>query len=110
MNDTIAAVSTAFGEGAIAVLRLSGPQAVNIADALFTGKTAPSAMASRVQHFGSLMEGGRKLDDVLLSVHRAPRSYTGEDVVEINCHGGVLVSRRILEALLAQGARSAEPG
>ncbi len=110
MNDTIAAVSTAFGEGAIAVLRLSGPQAVNIADALFMGKTAPSAMASRVQHFGSLMEGGRKLDDVLLSVHHAPRSYTGEDVVEINCHGGVLVSRRILEALLAHGARSAEPG
>lgn len=110
MNYTIAAVSTAFGEGAIAVLRLSGPQAVDIADALFTGKTAPSAMASRVQHFGSLMEGGRKLDDVLLSVHRAPRSYTGEDVVEINCHGGVLVSRRILEAILAQGARSAEPG
>lgn len=110
MNDTIAAVSTAFGEGAIAVLRLSGPQAVNIADALFKGKTAPSAMASRVQHFGSLMEGGRKLDDVLLSVHHAPRSYTGEDVVEINCHGGVLVSRRILEALLAHGARSAEPG
>jgi tRNA modification GTPase len=110
MNDTIAAISTAFGEGAIAVLRLSGPQAVHIADRLFTGKTAPSAMASRVQHFGSLMEGDRKLDEVLLSVHRAPRSYTGEDVVEINCHGGVLVSRRILEAVLAQGARSAEPG
>lgn len=110
MNDTIAAISTAFGEGAIALVRLSGPEAVSIAGRVFRGRTAPAAMEARKQHFGSVMDGERKLDDVLLSVHRAPASYTGEDVVEIACHGGVLLSRRILELLLSLGARSAGPG
>jgi len=110
MNDTIAAISTPFGEGAIAVLRLSGPRAGEIAATVFHGKKPVAELAPRVQHFGTLAGGERKLDDVLLTVFRAPHSYTGEDVVEIACHGGVLVTRRILEALLRAGARSAEPG
>jgi tRNA U34 5-carboxymethylaminomethyl modifying GTPase MnmE/TrmE len=97
MNDTIAAISTPFGEGAIAVIRMSGPRAIAVADDVFRAKTNASDLSARVQQFGSIFEGERKLDNVLLSVHRAPASYTGEDVVEINCHGGVLVTRRILE-------------
>ena len=110
MNDTIAAISTAFGEGAIAIVRLSGPRAVAMADAVFVGKTAPSQAQARVQQFGSLSDQGRKLDDVLLSVHHAPHSYTGDDVVEINCHGGILISRSILELFVRAGARVAQPG
>ncbi|MDQ3622889.1 MAG: tRNA uridine-5-carboxymethylaminomethyl(34) synthesis GTPase MnmE, partial [Verrucomicrobiota bacterium] len=110
MNDTIAAISTPFGEGAIALLRLSGPQALSVGDAVFRGKRRPSEMRPRVQQFGRIVEGEQKLDDVLLTVHRAPASYTGEDVVEIACHGGVLVTQRILELLLRLGARSADPG
>ena len=110
MKDTIAAISTPFGEGAIAVLRLSGPRAVELAGAGFRGKREIAAMRPRVQHFGAVFDGDVKLDDVLLTVFRGPHSYTGEDVVEIAGHGGVLVSRRILEALLHAGARAAEPG
>ena len=110
MNDTIAAISTAFGEAAIAVLRLSGARAAEIADAVFRSKKRAAELPARVTQFGSIFDGATRLDDVLLTVFRAPASYTGEDVVEISCHGGVLVSRRILEALLRAGARSAEPG
>ena len=110
MNDTIAAISTPLGEGAIAVLRMSGPRAVAIADQVFRAKTRAGAAAARVQQFGAVFEGEQKLDDVLLTVFRAPHSYTSEDVVEIAGHGGVLVARRILELLLKCGARSAEPG
>ena len=110
MNDTIAAISTPLGEGAIALLRVSGPGAVVLADAIFRGKKSAAALAARVQQFGAIFDGGQKLDDVLLTVFRAPHSYTCEDTVEIACHGGVLVTRRILELLLKGGARSAEPG
>ncbi|MGB8168920.1 MAG: tRNA uridine-5-carboxymethylaminomethyl(34) synthesis GTPase MnmE [Chthoniobacteraceae bacterium] len=110
MNDTIAAISTPFGEGAIAVLRLSGSRAVELADAAFRSKVRAAELMPRVQQFGAIFDGGEKLDDVLLTVFRAPASYTGEDVVEIAGHGGVLVSRRILELLLRSGARAALPG
>lgn len=110
MNDTIAAVSTPFGEGAIALLRLSGPRAVAVADEIFCAKTKPSRSQPRVQHFGKIADGGAVIDDGMLTVFRAPASYTGEDVVEIACHGGILVTRRILRLLLARGARLAEPG
>jgi tRNA modification GTPase len=110
MSDTIAAISTAFGEGAIAILRLSGPDAIPIADSIFRGTRPANAVASRCQQFGRIYDKSTKLDDVLLSVHRAPHSYTGEDVVEIHCHGGVLITRRLLELLLAKGARPADPG
>ena len=110
MNDTIAAISTAFGEGAIAVLRLSGPRAIEFAEAVFRAKVCVADLRPRVQQFGAIFAGEEKLDDVLLTVFRAPASYTGEDVVEIAGHGGVLVSRRILEVLLRKGARAALPG
>jgi len=110
VNDTIAAISTPLGEGAIAVLRMSGPRAVEIAGRVFRGKVRAEDAAARMQYFGAIGDGGHKLDDVLLTVFRAPHSYTGEDVVEIAGHGGVLVVRRILDLLLKNGARSAEPG
>ena len=94
MNDTIAAISTPLGEGAIALLRVSGPGAVALADAVFRGKKSAGAMAARVQQFGAIFDAEQKLDDVLLTVFRAPHSYTGEDTVEIACHGGVMVTRR----------------
>ena len=110
--ETIAAVATPFGEGAIALLRLSGPRALEVVDRLTSAaKQKPSAFPTRRQRLVTLNDaGGQPLDEVLLSVHRAPSSYTGEDVVEITCHGGILLTRRVLEALLAAGARAAEPG
>ena len=90
VNDTIAAISTPFGEGAIALLRLSGSCAVEIARGIFRGV---KEFTPRLAHFGAIHDGGRKLDEVLLTVFPAPASYTGEDVVEIACHGGVLISR-----------------
>ena len=110
MTDTIAAISTPFGEGAIALLRLSGPRAVEIADIVFRSKVRAAELPARLQQFGAIFDSARRLDDVLLTVFRAPHSYTGEDVVEIACHGGVLITRRILELLLRSGARAADPG
>lgn len=110
VKEPIAAISTAFGEAAIAVLRLSGAGCIEIAGRIFRSRKGIDKLPPRVAHLGSIHEGDRKLDDVLLTIFRAPASYTGEDLVEISCHGGVLVARRILEALLRAGARSAEPG
>lgn len=109
-GETIAAVSTAPGEAAIAIVRLSGPDAVAVADAIFSGAEKPSAFPPRVQHFGAIRNGKAMIDQVLLSVHRAPASYTGEDLVEISCHGGNLPAARVLEAALRAGARAARPG
>lgn len=107
---TIAAVSSPPGEGAIALVRLSGPEAVAIADRIFRGKQKPSEMSSHFQQFGEIVEGERLIDQVMLSVHREPASYTGEDVVEISCHGGVLVTARVWESCLHAGARAARGG
>ncbi len=109
-GETIAAVSTPSGEGAIALVRLAGPNAVAVADRIFRGKQKPSELASHFQQFGEIVDGERLIDQVMLSVHRAPASYTGEDVVEISCHGGVLVTARVWEACLRAGARAARPG
>jgi tRNA modification GTPase len=108
--DTIAAISTPAGEGAISLIRISGPDSVGVADAIFWGNTQPSECASHTQHFGHVREGDRLVDQVMLSVHRAPTSYTGEDLVEITCHGGVLVTAHVLECCLRAGARAARPG
>ena len=109
--DTIAAVSTAPGEGAIALVRVSGANAVGVADKIFHGKEMPSQFEPRVQHFGEIFgSDGQLIDQVVLSVHRAPASYTGEDLIEISCHGGMLVSAKVLEACLRAGARAARPG
>ena len=110
-GDTIAAISTPAGEGAIALVRISGVNAIEVADQIFRGKENPSRFASHVQHFSEIVDGeGRLIDQVMLSIHRAPASYTGEDLVEISCHGGTLVSAHVLEACLRAGARAARPG
>src|ERR1700736_1072230 len=110
-GDTIAAISTPAGEGAIALVRISGADSIAVADKIFCAKAKPSEFASHVQHFGEIVdETERLIDQVMMSIHRAPGSYTGEDLVEISCHGGMLVSARVLEACLRAGARAARPG
>lgn len=108
--ETIAAISTPAGEGAIAMVRISGDEAVSVADRIFRGSEKPSQFPSHVQRLGEIVEGEQSIDQVVLSVHRAPGSYTGENLVEISCHGGVLVTARVLEACLRAGARAARPG
>jgi tRNA modification GTPase len=109
-TETIAAISTPPGEGAIAIVRLSGARAVSVVDQIFRGNEAPSKLSPHLQSLGEIIEDGERIDQVLLSVHRAPASYTGEDLVEISCHGGTLVSARVLQACLRAGARPARPG
>jgi tRNA modification GTPase len=113
-NDTIAAIATAVGEGGIAVVRLSGPRALAIADASFTpvGKTSqlPSAAPTHTLHFGKIVRQEKIIDEVMLAVMRAPRSFTREDTVEITCHGGLLPAKLVLETVLENGARLAAPG
>jgi len=110
-TETIAAISTPPGEGAIALVRISGPAAVSIAEKIFRGKKRPSRFASHIQYFGDIVtESGGLIDEVMMSIHRVPASYTGEDVVEISCHGGTLVTAKVLEACLHAGARGARPG
>jgi tRNA modification GTPase len=108
--DTIAAISTPVGEGAIAMVRISGEHAIAVADQIFRGKEKPSATPSQSQRLGEIFAEDRVIDQVMLSVHRAPASYTGEDLVEISCHGGVLVTAQVLETCLGAGARAARPG
>ena len=111
VSDTIAAISTPPGEGAIALVRVSGANSIQIADKIFRGKEKPSRFASHVQHLGEIFSAEDQLiDQVVLSVHRAPASYTGEDLVETSCHGGMLVCAKVLEACLRAGARAARPG
>jgi tRNA modification GTPase len=111
VSDTITAISTPPGEGAIALVRISGGQAIEIADKIFRGQEPPSRFASHVQHVGEIFSAEDQLiDQVVLSVHRAPASYTGEHLVEISCHGGALVSAKVLEACLRAGAIAARPG
>jgi tRNA modification GTPase len=110
LDDTIAAISTAVGEGAIAVLRVSGPEAANLVARIFRGTTAPAKMEPRRSYFGEIYDATGVIDQVLVTIFRRPQSYTGEDLFEISCHGGILVTRKILSLLLNAGARSAEPG
>jgi tRNA modification GTPase len=111
VSDTIAAISTPPGEGAIAMVRVSGANAIEIAGEIFRGKEEPSRFESHVQHLGEIVgEEDQLIDQVVLSIHRAPGSYTGEDLVEISCHGGTLVSAKVLDACLRAGARAARPG
>ncbi len=109
LQDTIVAVATPPGEGAIGVVRLSGPKAVPIADALFRGKRLAD-QPSHTLHYGTLREGDRIVDEVVVSLFRAPRSYTGEDVVEFSCHGSPWILQRVVELCVARGARLARPG
>ncbi|MDQ2658787.1 MAG: tRNA uridine-5-carboxymethylaminomethyl(34) synthesis GTPase MnmE [Verrucomicrobiota bacterium] len=109
-GETIAAISTPAGEGAIGLIRISGPEAVAIADLVFRGKQKPSDFVSHLQHYGEIVDAERVIDQVMLSVHRTPQSYTGEDLVEITGHGGVLVTAKVLAVCLQAGARAARGG
>ena len=111
-GDTIAAISTPIGEGGICIVRLSGPNAIAIAGRVFVSADAQSLDRSESHrlHYGHVIVDGRQIDEVLVSVMRAPRTYTREDVVEINGHGGILAARAILDAVLVGGARLAERG
>ncbi|SIS54591.1 tRNA uridine-5-carboxymethylaminomethyl(34) synthesis GTPase MnmE [Salimicrobium flavidum] len=110
-TDTIAAISTPTGEGAIAIVRLSGDQALSKANGLFRGKDL-NAVDSHTMHYGKLMdpETGEIAEEVMASVMRAPKTFTREDIVEINCHGGLVSVNRVLEIVLGEGVRLAEPG
>ena len=110
-RETIAALATPSGEGALAVIRISGPQALSVADTIFRGARQPSAMEERKVSFGRIVDARSEvIDEVLLTLFRNPRSYTGEDLVEISGHGGSLVASRVLAAALTAGARMARPG
>lgn len=113
LDDTIAAIATAKGEGGIGIVRISGPNALKIADKAFLSKDRkkPSEFKSYTVHYGWIAdETTNIIDEVLLTVMRSPKSYTKEDVVEINCHGGIVALRAILEFVLANGCRLAGPG
>ncbi len=110
-SDTIAAISTATGEAAIGVLRLSGPDALGVAEKIFRARESRRDLKPRTAHLGEIVDAdGAVIDHALLTIFRAPASYTGEDVVELHCHGGILVTKKILATLLQHGARQAEPG
>ena len=108
-HDTIAAPATAAG-GALAVIRISGEEALRICDRIFRGREPLAAAAGYTVHYGEIVDDGRVLDDVLVTVFRAPRSYTGEDAAEISCHGSQYIVSEILRLLTASGARMAGPG
>ena len=111
MEDTIAAISTPVGEGGIAIVRVSGPRAFELADRIFhSPRGRPSEFPSHTIHFGAIGTNGEILDRVMLTVMRTPRTYTKEDTIEINCHGGILTARKVLSACLQNGVRLAEPG
>ncbi len=114
LDDTIAAIATPLGEGGLAVVRLSGPQTLAIADKCFlpAGKNSlrPSAAPTHTIQFGKIIRDKKSIDEVLLAVLRAPRTFTREDTVEITCHGGLLPAKLVLDTLLENGARLAEPG
>src|SRR5689334_5770859 len=110
-DDTIAAIATPIGEGGLAVIRISGPQALAVADKFFSpaGKSSSlSTAATHTIHYGHVRRDGQVVDEVLASVMRAPRTFTGEDVVELTCHGGILPAKLVLDAALQAGARMAE--
>ncbi len=112
LDDTIAAISTPIGQGGIGIVRLSGKDSLSIADKIFLpkDKEKPSAYKTRTVHYGWVLDRGKVIDEVLLTVMRSPASYTKEDIVEISCHSGIVVLREILDLVLASGARMAEPG
>lgn len=108
MEDTIVAISTSVGEGAISIIRLSGHDALNIASKVFTKDL--TKVDSHTIHYGFITSNNEKIDEVLVSVMKAPKTFTREDIVEINCHGGIAITNKVLEVLLENGARLAEPG
>ncbi|MFI8723044.1 tRNA uridine-5-carboxymethylaminomethyl(34) synthesis GTPase MnmE [Bacillus altitudinis] len=112
--DTIAAISTPMGEGAIAIIRLSGPDAVQIADRMYKGPKEKKLVSvdSHTIHYGHIVDSSTEqvIEEVMVSVLRAPKTFTREDVIEINCHGGIVTVNKVLQLALKEGARLAEPG
>ncbi|MFC4736224.1 tRNA uridine-5-carboxymethylaminomethyl(34) synthesis GTPase MnmE [Bacillus daqingensis] len=110
--DTIAAISTPMGEGAIGIVRISGPKAVETADKLYVGSSSLAEAASHTINYGHIRdpETGDTIEESMVSVLRAPKTYTKEDIIEINCHGGLTSVNRVLQLTLVHGARLAEPG
>ena len=109
MNDTIVAISTALANEAIAIVRVSGDEAIEIVNKVFKGKDL-SKVKSHTVHYGHIIDDKKILDEVLVTVFKSPKTFTKEDIVEINCHGGIFVTNRILELMIRVGARLAEPG
>ena len=112
-TDTIAAIATGLSHAGISIIRISGEEAIKVANQLFVSKREGFLLSdakTHTIHYGYIKEKGEMIDEVLVSVMKGPNSYTGEDVVEINCHGGIVVTKRILEAVLRAGAKAAEPG
>ena len=113
LSDTIAAISTGMTNSGIGIVRISGNDAFEIADKIFQSKNGSkkvSEMRSHTVHYGYIFDGETVVDEVLLTVMKAPNTYTKEDIVEINCHGGIVVVNKVLETVLTYGARPAEPG
>ena len=108
-NDTIAAIATAPSNSAISIIRLSGSESIDIVSEIFKGKNLKKVKSHTI-HYGHIYNDKEILDEVLVSVFKAPKTFTREDVVEINCHGGIYVTNRVLELLLVKGARLADPG
>lgn len=111
-KDTIAAIATAMTNSGIGIVRISGPEAFDIIQKIYTGKNEKifSKIESHTIHYGYITDGEETIDEVLVMIMRGPKSFTGEDTVEINCHGGVYVVKRVLETVIKYGARPAEPG
>jgi tRNA modification GTPase len=111
-SDTIAAIATPIGEGGIAVIRVSGPESVDMVDQIFSAKYKLSDVETHTVHYGRIKnpETNERVEEVLVTVMRSPRSFTMEDVVEVSCHGGIISVKKVLDLLLHQGIRLAEPG
>jgi tRNA modification GTPase len=109
MEDTIAAIATAQGIGAISIIRVSGPNAIEIVNKIFKEKDLTKVETHTI-HYGKIYNQEKIIDEVLVTIMKAPKSFTTEDVVEINCHGGIITTKEVLELLLFHGARLAEPG
>ena len=109
MHDTIACISTALGIGAISIVRVSGEDSINIVNSIFKGKDL-NKVESHTINYGHIIDKSEIIDEVLVSVMKAPKTFTTEDIVEINCHGGIATTNKVLELLLLKGARLATPG
>ena len=110
--DTICAIATPIGEGGIAIIRVSGENALEIVSKVFRAKSGTdiTEMKSYTMKYGHIYDGDDLIDEVIISYMKGPRSFTAEDVVEINCHGGVVSTNKVLESIIKAGARIAEPG
>ncbi len=109
MDDTIVAISTSLGVGAISIIRLSGEDSINIVNKIFKGKDLTTVPTHTI-HYGYIVDNNETIDEVLVSIMRTPKTYTKENIVEINCHGGISTTNKVLELVLSNGARLAEPG